>query len=82
MSRVMPVCVVRTEDHALKFFDMHEPIPAKSGGNVTLNLNLDQQTMVLHLCKRCGVAYVDSEIIKLAGPKLVPPPPDDSPTSH
>jgi hypothetical protein len=55
---------------------------------VTVNLNLDRQVVSLRLCSRCGVAYVDSEVIRHAKPKLVPPLPKDSdddkppPTSH
>jgi len=76
VSNYHPVCLVRTDDHALKLFNAHEPIPAKAGGNVTLNLNLGKQTVSLCLCKRCGMAYVDSEVIR-HGLQLVPPPPTD-----
>lgn len=77
MSHYLPVCVVRTSDAAIKFFAAHEPIPARVGGPVTLNLNLEAQTVSLHLCKRCGVAYVDSETTKFAatdGVPIAPPP--------
>lgn len=63
MSRFLHLCAVRTPDNAVKFFDSHDPIPAKTGGHVTLNLNFQEQTVAVRLCRRCGVAYVESESI-------------------
>jgi hypothetical protein len=67
VAKNSPVCVVRTNDGGVKFLT-HEPIPAKIGGNVTLKLQLESQTVSLLFCKNCGVAYVDSEEITFGVP--------------
>lgn len=80
--RYKPLCVVQTEDNAIKFFDAHDPILFKGGPNpIRLNINVgvsdgdeskegttskEATTTVLLFCKRCGAAYVGAHSVTFA----------------
>lgn len=72
MSKLLrPVCVVLTEDNAIKCFDKHDPYTSRADGKpLTLNLNYNDVGQALHLrlCQRCGVAYVESSTVTFDQP--------------
>lgn len=61
--KLRPMCVVLTQDDAVKYYGAHEPIAAKAGGHITMNINLTEQSLSLRFCKRCGVAYVEASSV-------------------
>lgn len=65
---MLPVCVVRTPDGGIKYYDGHTPILVVGGGNMTINFNLGKQTVSLCMCRRCSLAYVNSESITFDEP--------------
>lgn len=76
MSREFPVCIVRTEDNAIKHYAAHDPVQSQgeSGmGPLRLNLNYDhhsasgqqvRQQVVLLVCRRCGVCYAGAQSVE------------------
>jgi len=72
--KTRPVCVVLTQDDAVKYFGSHDPIMNPAGGAFGLNIKADPTSVLLHFCKRCGVAYVDAHTITFAeaSPDSVP----------
>ena len=75
-----PLCVVQTEDKAIKFFDAHDPILFQGGPNpMRLNVQSEGTTVALLFCKRCGATYVGAHSITFAEvPKDVTPSPGGS----
>lgn len=67
-SRDLPVCVVRTQDNAFKYYAGHDPIlvPGKEEPlRMPLSGPQDKKEEhgvwhgEVHLCKRCGLLYVN-----------------------
>jgi len=65
VAKELPVCVVRLEDGAMKFYMHHEPM--KNAAGQALRFNLSAQGTeggepawqgVMVMCRRCALAYV------------------------
>jgi hypothetical protein len=71
--KLRPVCVVVTQDDAIKYYKTHDPITAKTKAQakpspLRMSLNYEGTQVQLHFCKRCGVAYVEAHSITFAEP--------------
>lgn len=64
-----PLCIVRTPDDGIRFFEAHDPVRAIAGAPITVNLKLENPLgndfAVLRICGRCGVVYLDSHATKV-----------------